>query len=60
MIIDEHEKTLSKMPPPPHIPTPFEEGIIGGLSTNDFLMIRGLIDPGLYIQYLHLELFSRQ
>lgn len=54
-IIDEDEKTLLKMPP--LIPTSFEKGIIGGMSTNDILMIRGLIDPGLYI---HLELFSQQ
>jgi hypothetical protein len=57
-ITDENEKTLSEVPP--LIPTPFEKGIIGGLSTNDFLMIKGLISPGLYVQYLHLELFSQQ
>jgi hypothetical protein len=58
MIIDENEKTLSKVPP--LIPTSFEKGIIGGMSTNDFLMIKGLIDPSLYVQYMHLELFSQQ
>jgi hypothetical protein len=58
MIIDENEKTLLKVPP--LIPTSFEKGIIGGMSTNDFLMIKGLIDPRLYIQYMHLELFSQQ
>jgi hypothetical protein len=58
MIIDENEKTLSKVPP--LILTPFEKGIIGSLSTNDLLMIKGLIDPGLYVQYMHLELFSQQ
>ncbi|KAI0280251.1 hypothetical protein BC826DRAFT_1191638 [Russula brevipes] len=39
MIIDENEKTLSEVPP--LILTPFEKGIIGGLSTNDLLMIKG-------------------
>jgi hypothetical protein len=58
MIIDENEKTLSKVSP--LIPTSFEKGIIGGMSTNDFLMIKGLIDPGLYVRYMHLELFSQQ
>ncbi|KAI0289229.1 hypothetical protein BC826DRAFT_1033475 [Russula brevipes] len=58
MIIDENEKTLSEVPP--LIITPFEKGTIGGLSTNDLLMIKGLIDPGLYVQYMHLELFSQQ
>ena len=56
MIIDENEKTSSKVPP--LIPTCFEKGILGGMSTNDLLMIKGLIDPGLYVQYMHLELFS--
>jgi hypothetical protein len=58
MIIDENEKTLSKVPP--LIPTSFEKGIIGGMSTNDFLMIKELIDPRLYVQYMHLELFLQQ
>ena len=58
MVIDENEETLSKAPP--LIPTSFEKGIIGGMSTNDFLMTKGLIDTGSYRQYLHLELFSQQ
>lgn len=58
MVIDENENTLSKMPP--LIPTSFEKGIVGGMSTNDFLMIKGMIDPRLYVQYTHLELLSQQ
>jgi hypothetical protein len=58
MIIDENERTSSKVPP--LIPTSFEKGIIGGMSTNDFLMIKGLIDPRLYVQYMHLESLSPQ
>jgi hypothetical protein len=58
MIIDENEKTSSKVPR--LIPTSFEKGIIGGMSTNDFLMIKGFIDPGLYVKYMHLESFSQQ
>ncbi|KAI0297762.1 hypothetical protein BC826DRAFT_154195 [Russula brevipes] len=57
-VIDENEKTSSKVPP--LIPTSFEKGIIGGPSTNDLLMIKGLIDPGVYIQYMHLESLSQQ
>jgi hypothetical protein len=53
MIIDDNEKV------PPLIPTSFEKGIIGGMSMNDILMIKGLIDPGLYVQYMFLELFSQ-
>ena len=53
MIIDDNEKV------PPLIPTSVEKGIIGGMSMNDVLMIKGLIDPGLYVQYMFLELFSQ-
>jgi hypothetical protein len=58
MIINDKEKMSSTVPPliPP---TSFEKGIIGGMSTNDFLMIKGLIDPGLYVRYMHPELFSQ-
>ena len=39
-------------------PTTFKRGIIGSMSVNDILMIQGLIDPGLYIQFTDLSLFS--
>jgi hypothetical protein len=39
-------------------PTPFEKGVIGGRSMNDMLMIKGLIDPMVYLQYMDLSLFS--
>ena len=58
MIIDENKKTLLKVTP--LIPKSFEKGIIGSMSTNDFLMIKGLIDPMLYVQYMHLDVFSQQ
>jgi hypothetical protein len=29
----------------------FERGVIGGMSTNDVLMIKGLIDPLEYVQF---------
>ena len=28
------------------------------MSVNDILMVQGLIDPGVYIQYMDLSLFS--
>jgi hypothetical protein len=43
----------------PLIPGSFEGGVIGGMSTNDVLMIKGLIDPSVYIQFLDLSSFSR-
>jgi hypothetical protein len=58
MITDDNEETSTKVPP--LASTSFEKGIMGGMSTNDVLMMKGLIDPGLYVQYMHLELFSQR
>ena len=44
--------------PLPLIPGSFERGVIGGMSTNDVLMIKGLIDPLQYIQFFDLSVFS--
>ncbi|KAK2462053.1 hypothetical protein APHAL10511_006516 [Amanita phalloides] len=41
----------------PLTPTPFEKGV-AGMSVNEWLMIRGSIDPGVYVQYAHLCSFS--
>jgi hypothetical protein len=48
----------SELEPPPLIPTPFEKGIIGGMSVNDVLMVKGLIHPLVYIQFMDLTSFS--
>ncbi|KIJ99675.1 hypothetical protein K443DRAFT_162441 [Laccaria amethystina LaAM-08-1] len=37
--------------------TPYEKGIVGG-SANDVLMVRGLIHPLMYLNYINLEKFS--
>lgn len=39
--------------------TPYEKGIVGG-SANDGLMVRGLIHPLVYLDYVDLEKFSYQ
>jgi hypothetical protein len=44
--------------PFPLAPTPFERGVLGGLSVNDVLMIKGLIDPLVYIQFFDVSSFS--
>jgi len=44
--------------PLPLIPTPFQKGIVGGSSANDFLMTKGLLDPRIYIKFLDLSSFS--
>jgi hypothetical protein len=36
----------------------FERGVIMSMSVNDILMIKGLIDPGVYINFIDLESFS--
>ncbi|EDR10638.1 uncharacterized protein LACBIDRAFT_317320 [Laccaria bicolor S238N-H82] len=43
----------------PLIATPYEKGIVGG-SANDVLMVKGLIHPLVYIDYVDLEKFSYQ
>jgi len=53
------EQVAESMPEPlPLLPGSFERGVIGGMSTNDMLMIKGLIDPPVYIQFFDLSLFS--
>lgn len=59
-ILSWYEKVAESAPePPPLVPGSFERGVIGGLSANDILMIKGLIDPPVYIQFLDLNPFSR-
>lgn len=45
--------------PPSLTPGSFERGNIGGLSTNDILMIKGLIHPPVYVQFFDLSSFSQ-
>jgi hypothetical protein len=48
----------SGLEPLPLTPSPFERGVMGGLSVNDVLMIKGLIDPRAYIQFFYPCPFS--
>lgn len=45
----------SEPEPPSLVPTPFERGVIASLSVNDILMIRGLIHPLVYVQFINLS-----
>ena len=45
-------------PVPQLIPTSFKKGVISGSSANNVLMIKGLIDPPVYVQFLELSSFS--
>jgi len=59
-ILSWYEKVVESMPEPlPLIRGSFERGVIGGQSVNDILMIKGLIYPPVYIQFLDLSVFSR-
>ena len=45
-ILSWYEQVAESAPEPlPLMPGSFERGVIGGMSTNDVLMIKGLIDP---------------
>ena len=58
-ILSWYEQVVKSTPEPlPLIPGSFERGVIGGMSTNDVLMIKGLIDRLEYIQFLDLGSFS--
>ena len=54
MVIHDEEKM------PSLTSSPFEKGIIRSMSVNDILMIKGLIDPGVYTEYIDLESFSHR
>ncbi|KIL56388.1 hypothetical protein M378DRAFT_172785 [Amanita muscaria Koide BX008] len=59
-ILSWYEQVAESAPEPlPLIPGSFKRGVIGGMSANDILMIKGLIDPPVYIQFLDLSSFSR-
>ena len=47
--------TNSEPGSPSLVPTPFERGVIASLSVNDILMIRGLIHPLVYVQFINLS-----
>ena len=55
-ILSWYEQVAESAPEPlPLMPGSFERGVIGGMSTDDVLMIKGLIDPPVYIQFLDLN-----
>ena len=39
-------------------PSSFERGIIASMSANDILMLKGLINPAVYVDSFDLGLFS--
>lgn len=58
-IISWYEKVVGDgVEPLPLTSAPYERGVVGGSSTNDILMIKGLIDPRVYIHLFDLSRFS--
>ena len=53
--IDGDKGEISQLVPLTH--TPFEKGILGSMTVNEVLMIKGLIDPRVYIQFSDLQSF---
>ena len=52
------ESTVNDEEPIPALTgSPFRKGVMGGMSVNDVLMLRGQIDPALYLDFLHLDSF---
>ena len=53
------QKVVESGPEPlPLTRTSFERGVIASMSTNDILMIKGLISPAVYIEFFNLASFS--
>ena len=40
------------------LPDPFIPGVIGCMSVNDILMVKGHIDPSVYIRFFNLSLYA--
>ena len=46
---------METLSPPPLVPSPFEGGALGGMRTNDILMIEGLLHPSVFIEFFDLS-----
>ena len=44
--------------PLPLTPASFERGVSASMSANDTLMLKGLINPAVYVDFFDLGLFS--
>jgi hypothetical protein len=58
--LKEIEKEIPEPPPVDldYDPGPFTPGVMGGMTMNDILMIKGLINPLDYVRFHDLRLFS--
>jgi len=53
-----YQKVKSGPEPLPLTHGSFERGVIASMTVNDILMVKGLIDPAVYVQFLDLGSFS--
>jgi hypothetical protein len=53
-----YQKVKSGPEPLPLTQSSFERGVIASMTVNDILMVKGLIDPAVYVQFLDLGSFS--
>ena len=50
---------MNSRPEPPSLTSDsFERGVIASMTVNDILMIKGLVNPAVYIQFFDLSLFK--
>jgi hypothetical protein len=57
-IVSWSQKVVNSELEPLLTPTSFEKGVIASMSVNDILMVKGLINPSVYLQFLNLSSFS--
>jgi len=55
---DTEKEDLDPLPVDVNDTDPFIPGVIGGMSMNDILMVKGHIDPSVYVRFFNLNLYS--
>ena len=55
---DIEKEVLDPLPVDVNDTDSFIPGVIGGMSMNDILMVKGHIDPSVYIRFLNLSLYA--
>jgi hypothetical protein len=52
---DTEKEDLDPLPVDVNDTDPFVPGVIGGMSTNDILMVKGHINPSVYVRFCNLN-----
>jgi hypothetical protein len=55
---DIDKEALEPLPIDVNDTAPFARGSIGGMTVNDILMVKGLINPSVYVQFYELSLYT--